>query len=426
VVTIISRFRVRNGLEEEVRAAFLNRPRLVENAPGFCGIEVLTDAADPSVFLLITRWSGEETFRAWHGGEAHRQSHALIPRGLKLDSSFTSVTIANRVEDPAGILTLSDALAEATGALSRWLLESDAVFALLLAPDGAIRERNPAGDRLFPADPAKGPGAGVWDYLACSDVPRLRALLADPASLHADGLFLNLDDGQSDPITLVASAFRSRNAVLLIGTEERRHDRTFRTEILKLTNDLSVMMRESARQNRELVQANRKIELLARTDALTGLGSRRALDEALQRETARAQRRTEPLSLIMADLDHFKSINDRFGHGAGDQALVRAAAVLLAGLRPYDLAARYGGEEFVLLLPAETTEGALAVAERVRRQIAEIELPECPGGLTVSLGVATWAAGESPEEFVARADAALYVAKRSGRNRVEAASEVPV
>jgi diguanylate cyclase (GGDEF)-like protein len=128
----------------------------------------------------------------------------------------------------------------------------------------------------------------------------------------------------------------------------------------------------------------------------------------------------------MADLDHFKSINDRYGHGAGDQALVRAAAVLLAGLRPYDLAARYGGEEFVLLLPAETTEGALAVAERVRRQIAEIELPECPGGLTVSLGVATWAAGESPEEFVARADAALYVAKRSGRNRVEAASEVPV
>ena len=83
MVTVISRFRVRNGLEEEVRSAFLNRPRLVEKAAGFCGLEVLTDAADPSVFLLLTRWTDERSFREWHRSDAHHQSHAVNAAGIE-------------------------------------------------------------------------------------------------------------------------------------------------------------------------------------------------------------------------------------------------------------------------------------------------------------------------------------------------------
>ena|ERR1039457_3672150 len=108
MVTVISRFRVRNGFEEEVRRAFLNRPRLVENAPGFRGLDVMTDSADSSVFLLLTRWTDEESFRAWHGSEAHRQSHSLMPRGLKLDPSFTSLTIGKSIEDSAGVQTVGE------------------------------------------------------------------------------------------------------------------------------------------------------------------------------------------------------------------------------------------------------------------------------------------------------------------------------
>jgi heme-degrading monooxygenase HmoA len=118
MVTVISRFRVRNGLEEEVRKAVLNRPRLVENASGFCGLEVLTDATDPAVFLLLTRWRDESSFRAWHGSAAHHESHGLMPQGLKLDAAFTSLTVGNRIEDPAGVQTLSDAMGPDGGAFA--------------------------------------------------------------------------------------------------------------------------------------------------------------------------------------------------------------------------------------------------------------------------------------------------------------------
>ena len=425
MVTVISRFRVRNQMEEEVRRAFLNRPRLVENAPGFCGLEVLTDAADPTVFLLLTRWTDEPSFRAWHRSEAHHQSHGLMPEGLKLDATFTSLTVGNRIEDSAGIQTINDALEGQTVELSRWLDASNEVFALLVGPDGTIRARNPAGARMFPPHPAKDPESSIWNYLGNSDAEQLRHRLMDPGHSPATGLLLNLPD-ERHPATLEVSLVRCSGAALLLGTQEHRHDEDFQNEIFKLTNELSLMMRESDRRNRELKAANETIERLARTDALTGLANRRTLHEALQREIVRAGREGGRLSAIIADLDHFKSINDQYGHMAGDQVLARAAAVFRSQSRPYDLAARYGGEEFVLLLPGTTLEEAKSAAERIRQAIAELKVEECPRQITVSLGVASWIAGEGPGPFVARADRALYDAKRAGRNRVEAASAVQV
>jgi diguanylate cyclase (GGDEF)-like protein len=424
VVTVISRFRVSNGLEEEVRAAFLNRPRLVENAAGFRSLEVLTEAADPSVFLLLTRWADEESFRAWHRSEAHHQSHEGIPRGLRLDSSFTSLTVGNSIENPDGIQTLRDAISDYNLPLYEWLMESDTIFALLLAPDGAIRGRNRAGNRIFPPDPAKN-GSDICDYLVASDVQQLRGRLSDAGGRDDGGLLLNRADGQHNPITLEAALIRCSGAVLLLGTEEHHYDAKFQTEILKLTNELSVMMRESVRKNRELQEANKKIERLACTDALTGLANRRTLHEALLREIARAERYDGSLSIVIADLDHFKSINDRHGHMTGDRFLARVAVVFEKQVRKYDLAARFGGEEFILLLPETSTDGAIVTAERVREGVAEIELPGCPRRLTVSLGVAAWRRGESPESLVDRADGALYAAKRAGRNRIEVASGGP-
>lgn len=405
-----------------MRNAFLNRPRLVEKAAGFCGLDVLTDAADPSVFLLLTRWTDEESFRAWHCSDAHHHSHQLIPRGLKLDAAFTSLTVGKRIAGPAGLENLSDALEGQTAALSAWLMESDALIALLLAPDGTIRARNRASLRIFPA---RNIGASIWDYLGSSNVQDLRRRLLDPKSQADGSLLLNLTDAQQNEISLEVNLVRCAGAILLLGAQEHRHDSLFQNEILQLTNDLSVMMRESARKNRKLQEANETIERLARTDVLTGLANRRALQEAFERESARGKRLGEHLSLIMADLDHFKSVNDRYGHGTGDQVLARIAAVLASQLRPYDLAARYGGEEFVLLLPGTSIEGAISVAERVRKAAMEVEVSGVPGPITISLGVATWRIGETPEELIGRADAALYQAKSAGRNRVEAALALP-
>ena len=173
-----------------MRRAFLSRPRLVDKEAGFCGLVVLTEVADPAVFLLLTRWTDEESFRAWHRSEAHHQSHELMPQGLKLDPSFTSLTIGNNIEDPAGVQSLSDALEGQTVALSQWLMDSDWVYALLLAPDGTIRVRNRASHRIFPPDMAKNFGLSIWDYL-CSDAGHLRQRLSDSGGQYDGHLLLN-------------------------------------------------------------------------------------------------------------------------------------------------------------------------------------------------------------------------------------------
>ncbi len=174
-------------------------------------------------------------------------------------------------------------------------------------------------------------------------------------------------------------------------------------------------------QERARKRAEEQILSLARTDSLTGLANRRALDETLPRETARAKRLHESLAVIFADLDHFKAINDRFGHRAGDQVLARVGAIIKSQLRSYALGSRFGGDEFVLLLPGTAKDGAIMVAERIREKVAASTVPDCPSPFTLSLGVATFETDESGEELVAHADGALYQAKQKGGNRVEVA-----
>jgi diguanylate cyclase (GGDEF)-like protein len=413
-------------MEEEVRKAFLHRPCQVEKAPGFRGLEVLTDATDPAQFLLLTRWTDEESFRAWHSSEAHHESHKLIPRGLKLDASFTSVIVGNSFLLPDGTESVREAIEGQSGPLCQWLMESEAIFVLLLAPDGSIHARNRAAERIFPSlDPAANPGQKIWDYLVSSDAEHMRQRLSDSGELHDGSFLLNLTDGEESPITWEAGLIHCSGSILLLGTQEHRQDTHFHTEIIKLTNDLSMMMREAARKNRELQEANATIERLARTDSLTGLVNRRTLDATLLRETARAERQGAGLSVIAADLDHFKLVNDQFGHRAGDQVLERAASVFGLQMRPYDMAARYGGDEFMLLLPGTSTDAAMSVAERIRGNIAQIEVPAAARQITVSLGVASWSPGDTTDSLLARADAALYAAKRTGGNRVHTAWGAP-
>jgi two-component system, cell cycle response regulator len=168
----------------------------------------------------------------------------------------------------------------------------------------------------------------------------------------------------------------------------------------------------------ELEEANARIAELARTDSLTGLPNRRAFDEALVREVARAHRSGTALVLAFADLDHFKRVNDDFGHPVGDALLAAVGGTLRSLLRLYDHAARYGGEELALLLPETSLEQGGEVAERMRATIAALEVPGCARSVTLSVGLAALEPGEAEASLLRRADAAVYQAKHAGRNRV--------
>lgn len=175
----------------------------------------------------------------------------------------------------------------------------------------------------------------------------------------------------------------------------------------------------------ELKKTNHRLTEASNTDPLTGLYNRRYLMEFLECQLARSGRTQEPLSLLMIDIDHFKGVNDTYGHQVGDSVLKSVADVATASLRCYDIATRYGGEEFVLVLPGTELSGATIVAERVREAVQAITFHPPYEALTVmaSIGIATLSSTQvdSIEDLLNRADEALYRAKEAGRNRIAAA-----
>ena len=167
----------------------------------------------------------------------------------------------------------------------------------------------------------------------------------------------------------------------------------------------------------ERKKAEHKLREYAEKDFLTGLINRRKFYEVLLQEKERSARYGRALSLIMFDIDHFKKVNDTYGHAVGDQVLKTTASVVSEHIRKADILGRIGGEEFAVLATEATTESALALAEKIRRAI-ETTHHDHAGIITVSLGVSSYDNGLTLDEFVRRADEALYEAKNKGRNRV--------
>jgi len=199
---------------------------------------------------------------------------------------------------------------------------------------------------------------------------------------------------------------------------------------LRLTRAIDELDKEKEAQQRLIVQleeAQVTLERLATRDGLTGLANRRFFDETLNTEWRRAMRESTPLSLLMLDVDFFKRYNDAYGHQKGDACLQFVACAMMGEmLRASDLAARYGGEEFVVILPTTTLQGATVVGERVRAAVARLGMPHSASDVaeyvSASIGVATVVPTprSTPAQLIAAADAALYRAKREGRNRVVA------
>jgi diguanylate cyclase (GGDEF)-like protein/PAS domain S-box-containing protein len=307
---------------------------------------------------------------------------------------------------------------EAEAALSdreasfRLLAENSSDMVSRIGPDGVFRYVSPAARRIMGQEPEALLHCSALDSVHPADLPTVKAMAARLASELQEAKITYRVRRPDGTEVWVEAALRVA------------HDpRTGQPDgVVAVSRDVT---------ERQVLEA--RLSALATIDPLTGLHNRRALDDALEREWRRASRERLPLSLLLLDVDHFKALNDSFGHTAGDTCLREiAAAVGDAIRRPSDLAARFGGEEFAFLLPGTEAAGAVEVGERIRIAVQALGLAHTPsvgGVVTVSVGAASCipAAGspvDSAGALVAAADAALYAAKRAGRNRVSLAAEV--
>lgn len=191
-------------------------------------------------------------------------------------------------------------------------------------------------------------------------------------------------------------------------------------ELRKTLRDLEAYHLQLERYQQQLEKANEKLAAQRHTDGLTGIANRSAFDKRLEEEVDRARRHEQSLSLLMIDVDRFKDYNDTFGHAAGDDVLKQVARVLDGIGRSSDFVARFGGEEFTVILPETALAGAVIMAERFRRGIANATWEH--GAATISVGVAELIDGTFATELLKSADLALYAAKAAGRNRVAEAA----
>ena len=231
-------------------------------------------------------------------------------------------------------------------------------------------------------------------------------------------------DGTRIPVEVSLATWSTDQGVFCSGiirdiTERKHYEQQLQDQMEQINNYSAEL--EFHKQRLEAI--NKKLEALAKLDGMTGLKNHRAFQERLASEFHRASRYSTPLSLLLLDVDHFKSYNDTFGHPAGDEVLKTVAQKLLENARGVDFVARYGGEEFVVILPHTDREGALALADRFRIAIEKYEWTTRP--VTASFGVATLVEGMiDANELISETDKSLYVSKARGRNRVTHALDV--
>jgi diguanylate cyclase (GGDEF)-like protein/PAS domain S-box-containing protein len=276
------------------------------------------------------------------------------------------------------------------------ILDTTTTLNLVLDPKGAIIRYNAACERLTGISSDHVKGRPIWDLFAVTqDISILRLAIATVKDMP----FLN---GYETSFRAVDGSERTVAWTNSIFCEERGTDYCIISSGIDITDRKAI--------ERELIKA-------ASIDKLTALINRQELDVVISRERERAIRYSRPLSLIMFDIDHFKRINDTYGHLVGDSVLREVAALAQANLRTAESLGRWGGEEFMLVLPETSIEGACLAAEKLR---CFVEGHNFAGikGLTASFGVTEYYNRENIDKFIQRVDDALYAAKQEGRNRV--------
>jgi diguanylate cyclase (GGDEF)-like protein/PAS domain S-box-containing protein len=346
--------------------------------------------------LSATEIAHLHDFAAWAEGELSRQqlSEALL-----------------RQQESEDALRLSEArYAAVLASLSEGIVVQDA--------DSSIRSCNASAARIL--------GLSTDQLMGRTSIdPRWRAIHEDgspfPGEEHPSMVALRTGEAQEQVVMGVYKPDGSLSWIIVNAHPLHLMDGTAAHGVACSFVDITQQKQHEhqlAAHQRELEHDNAALAVLAATDGMTGVANKRSLLERLTVELQRAHQSGTPLSLVLLDVDHFKAFNDSFGHQAGDAVLIQVARLLALSVRSSDLVARYGGEEFALVLPHTDGDGALRLAERCRTAIAQATFAH--RSITASFGIVTLPDGRqaSPDELIARADAALYHAKSAGRNTV--------
>ncbi len=370
------------------------------------------------------------------GGEAYRYVSTPLLEGtdIRLAALSSDAPVSAAVDD-----TRRRAFIAALATVALALLLAWTISALLRRRGEAAREAETtegrrARDVRSSADEARVREAValVGDALAATHDPEALLPVILQSSIEATGAVgARLVSGGTEVVRAGKPDEGGKPLALKLGTDEQGIGKlmlypppggSFDGESEQLAHWLAAQA-TIAIENERL---HRTVKRQAITDELTQLSNRRRFTETLAVEVRRAERFGDPLSLVLADLDDFKQINDRYGHQAGDEVLKRFADVLRENVRDFDLPVRYGGEEFAVLLPETGLDGGEQLARRLQTALLRLRLPEISGDrppVTASFGVAAFPAARSAEELLSAADGALYRAKAAGKNRVVSAGE---
>jgi two-component system cell cycle response regulator len=281
--------------------------------------------------------------------------------------------------------------------------------------NGVLLQANRGFLRLLPQNCADAIGTRVGRFFI---QPAFATLAAGPDG-HGGytGLF-TIGDPSGKVRTLRGRLWRDAEVIRLLAEYDIIELERLNDTVLDLNHEFTTGQDGLARANVALKQREARGVEASLCDALTGVGNRRKLEQALESEIAHARRTGLPLTAIMLDVDHFKRINDEWGHGTGDRVLIRLGELLRSRFRPNDTVTRFGGEEFIILLPGADLQHAAAKAELIKVALATEVIAPLTQSVTASFGVAELASNESADTFLGRTDKALYCAKEAGRNRV--------
>ncbi len=250
-------------MEGEVKEAFFNRPHLVDSVPAFLGMETFTDADDPTIFYLVTRWTDIDSFRTWHGSADHRLSHKFIPKGLKLDPAFTKVTILDRLAEPGRLPEFEEVVADSLLPIAKYLDQTSNLNFIVLSAEGNILVCNKVLLERFQKTMEELSGLNISEFLTDESSAFLLRQIQDPANAPPnEGLLLNFVDVHQHPFTLECSLDIRPDGVMIMGAPPLDKELGLQDELISLNNQFSVLIRENERQSKALKKAHEELEKL--------------------------------------------------------------------------------------------------------------------------------------------------------------------
>ncbi len=305
--------------------------------------------------------------------------------------------------------------------LFRFVKEEAPLLFLLVDQEGKIISKNSYSEALFGYSVVN---QNVRDlFVLFGENLELSEKVKNPEKAYR----LNLQTYTNLPETLYIHFYPVDDKILILGNVNMLEIEQLRKQLISTSSELNSVNRQLQKKNAQLEQATAQLEEMARTDPLTKLSNRRAFYESIVKEVIRFERNKRPFSIVMMDIDHFKKVNDTYGHDCGDYVLVTISNLIRSEIRKQDLLGRWGGEEFIMLLPDTDTKGACKLAEKIRTNIEKADFKYFKYSFTVTLtfGVCEFTQQYKIKECITYADQALYQGKKSGRNKVIVYSNKP-